>query len=199
MKLLTASEITKSFDFYKDLGDEYIHYDNQGPFFSHAEAACIDLEYPSKLEQLPFFARCLATIGYDYWDFRGALIWFREWGVWNEQDEGIGYRVIERMHLAAGQPMSFEVATGHQFRADELTDAIGMLMQPMIFCWDSFYLPQWSYGTNEFFLFVSHDSFVCLVTRTKVFHDRVFEQMQKLTLNPTSGNDLRVKRFCRRP
>jgi len=25
-------------------------------FFTHPEAACIDLEYPAKLEQLPFFA-----------------------------------------------------------------------------------------------------------------------------------------------
>ena len=197
MKLLTAAEVTKSFDFYKDLGDEYVHFDDDGPFFTHPEAACINLEYPPKLERLPFFARYLATIGYEVWDFRGALIWFREWGVWNQQDEGIGYRVIDRMNIAAGQPMPFEVARGHQFRADELTDAIGTLMQPMIFGWDCFYLPRWSYGTGEFFLYVSHDSFVCVVTRTKTFHDLAFEQLQKLELNPTPGDELRVKRFCR--
>ena len=101
------------------------------------------------------------------------------------------------MNIAAGQPLSFEMARGHQFRADELTDAVGTLMQPMIFGWDSFYLPQWSYGTGEFFLFISHDSFVCLVTRTKAFRDRVFEQLQKLGLNPTPGDELRVQRFCR--
>lgn len=199
MKLLTAAEVAKSFDFYKNVGDEYVHFDDDGPFFTHPETACIDLEYPPKLERLPFFARYLATIGYEEWDFRGALIWFREWGMWNQQDEGIGYRVIDRMNIAAGQPMSFEVARGHQFRADELTDAIGTLMQPMIFGWDSFYLPQWSYGTGEFFLFVSHDSFVCVVTRTKIFHDRIFEQLQKLELNPARGNELQFKRFCRRP
>lgn len=199
MKLLTASEVTKSFDWYKDRGDEYIHFDDDGPFFTHPEAACIDLECPPKLERLPFFARYLGTIGYEDWDFRGALIWFREWGVWNQQDEGIGYRVIDRMNIAAGQPMSFEVARGHEFRADELTDAIGTLMQPMIFGWDTFYLPRWSYGTGEFFLFVSHDSFVCVVTRTRVFYDRVFEQLQKLELDPKPGDGLRVGRFCRRP
>jgi hypothetical protein len=197
VKLLTASEVAKSFDWYKDCGDEYVYFDDDSPFFTHSEAACINLEYPPKLERLPFFACYLATIGYEDWDFRGALIWFREWGVRNQHDEGIGYCVIDRMNIAAGQPMSFEVARGHQFRADELTDAIGTLMQPMIFGWDSYYLPQWSYGTSEFFLFVSHDSFVCLITRTKAFHDRIREQLQKLELNPTPGDELRVKRFCR--
>jgi hypothetical protein len=199
VKLLTASEVTKSFDWYKDRGDEYVHFDDDGPFFTHPEAACIKLEYPARLERLPFFARYLAAIGYQDWDFRGALIWFYKWGMWNEQDEGVGYRVIDRMNIAAGQPMSFEVAPGHQFRADELTDAIGTLMQSMIFAWESFYLPQWSYGTGEFFLYVSHNSFICVITRTKAFHDRIFEQLQKLDLNPTPGDELRVKRFCRRP
>jgi hypothetical protein len=199
MKLLTASEVTKSFDWYKDYDDEYVHFDDDGPFFAHPEAQCINLEYPKKFERLPFFARYLAAIGYQDWDFRGALIWFHNWSVGNQQDEGIGYRIIDRINIAAGQPMSFEVAPGHQFRADELTDVVGTLMQPMIFGWDSFYLPQWSHGTGEFFLFISHDSFVCLVTRTKAFHDRVFEQLHKLEFNPTPGDDLRVQRFCRRP
>ena len=50
-------------------------------FSSHIpEAACIDLEYPQKLEQLPFFAHCVATIGYEDHHFDGALIWFSTLG-----------------------------------------------------------------------------------------------------------------------
>lgn len=200
MRVLTAAEVDKSFRFYEKLGDEYVHYDDgREPFFTHSEAACIDVEYPPKLERLPFFARYLSTIGYDDWDFEGALIYFKEWGVWNLSDEGVGYRIVERMHAAAGQSVSFEVAPGHEFRADELTDAVGMLMQPMIFGWDAFYLPRWSYGTGQFFLHVSHDSFVNIVTRTKEFNDRVFQQLEKLELHPKPTPDLRAKRFCRRP
>jgi hypothetical protein len=168
-------------------------------FYTHPEAACIDLEYPPKLEQLTFFARYLSTIGYEDHDFQGALIWFTHWGVWNLADEGVGYRVVERMHGAAGQPMSFEVGRGHRFRADELTDAVGLLIQPMIIGWDAFYLPDWSYGTGEFFLHVSHDSFVSVVTKTKVFYDDVFEKLEKLKLNPKPAPESRVQRFCRRP
>ena len=44
-----------------------------------------------------------------------------------------------------------------------------MLMQPMVFGFDAYYLPKWSYGTGQFFLYVSHDSFVSVVTRTREF------------------------------
>lgn len=167
-----------------------------GFFFTHPEAACIDLEYPAKLEQLPFFARLVATIGYEEHHFDGAMIWFENWGVWNLFNEGIGYRIVEKMNAAAGQPNSFEVSAGHRFRADELSDAIGMLLQPMIFAWDSYYLPIWSYGNGEFFLHVSHDSVVNVVTRTKAFHDRVFQQLEELHFNPKAASHERVKRFC---
>jgi hypothetical protein len=125
------------------------------------------------------------------------MIWVHNWGVWNLFNEGIGYRIVERMNAGAGQPKSFEVFPGHRFRADELSDAIGMLLQPMIFAWDSYYLPIWSYGgCSEFFLHVSHDSTVSIVTRTKAFHDRVFQQLEELHINPKSAIEERVKRFC---
>ena len=176
-----------------------IHRDGRDLFFAHPEASCIDIEYPPKLERLPFFAGYLATLGYEAKDFQGALLWFTEWGVWNSLDEGIGYRIIETMHSAAGQPRSFETGPGHTFRADELQEAIGMLLQPMVFGWDAMFVPWWAYGYNEFFLHVSHDSFVSAVTRTKEFHVKTFDRLRELGLNPKPGNELRARRFCRVP
>jgi len=201
MNVLTAEEVTEWLAGFENLGVEsdYAHADKDEPFYTHPEAACIDLEYPPKLERLPFFARYLATIGYEEQHFDGALIWLTNWGIWNLRDEGIGYRIVEKINAGAGHPKSFEAAPGHRFRADELTDAIGMLLQPMIFAWDCYYLPTWSYGTGEFFLHVSHDSFVTVVTRTKTFYDRIFQQMEELKLNPKPGNGTRTSRFCRRP
>ena len=93
--------------------------------------------------------------------------------------------------------MSFEAGPGHRFRADELSDAIGMLMQPMIFAWDSYYLPIWSYGsTSDLFLHISHDSVVTVVARTNAFHNKLVEQLEEMRLNPKPANDERVKRFC---
>jgi len=178
---------------------EDVHFDARGPFFPDLNASCIDLEYPRKVEQLPYLARQLATIGYEEHDFRGALLCFTNWGVWNPAEEKIGYRLVEALHSAAGQPKSFEAGPGHRFRADELNETIGMLLLPMIFGWDAVYLPQWSYGTDQFFLHVSHDSYVTVVTRTKEFHDKAFDLLNGLDLRPKPGQEPRVNRFCRVP
>jgi hypothetical protein len=201
MHVLNADEVAQWLRGFENLGvaSDYAHADKDGLFYTHPEAACIDLEYPQKLERLPFFARCVATIGYEAQYFDGALIWFTNWGVWNLGDEGIGYRIVEQLNAGGGQPKSFEVAPGHRFRADELTDAVGMLIQPMVFGWDCFYLPTWSYGTGEFFLHVSHDSFVSVVTRTNEFYERVFGVLKDVDLNPKPGHEHRVRRFCRVP
>jgi hypothetical protein len=201
MHVLSAGEVTEWLKGFENLGvdSDYVHADKDELFFTHPEASCIDLEYPQKLERLPSFAHCVATIGYEDRYFDGALIWLTNWGVWPLFDEGIGYRIVEGLNAAAGQSKSFEVSPGHQFRADELPDAIGMLLQPMIFAWDCYYLPRWSYGTGEFFLHISHDSFVSVVTKTKAFYERVFQQLGNLDLNPKPGNDTQTKRFCRRP
>ena len=199
MQVLSSEDIAKWFQGFENWEPvaDYMHVDKDGLFYTHLEASCIDLEYPAKLEQFPFFAHCVATMGYEDQHFDGALIWFYNWGVWNLFNEGIVYRIVENMNAGAGQPKSFEVAPGHRFRADELSDAIGMLMQPMIFAWDSYYLPTWSYGGgSDFFLNISHHSIVSVVTRTKAFHDRVFQKLQELNFNPKSANDERRSRFC---
>jgi hypothetical protein len=197
VQVLSEAEIKERLSASGRFGHERVQFDGQGLFYTQEEADCIDLEYPPKLERLPFFARLLATLGYDDADFLGALLWFTTWGVWNSMDEAPGYRIVEAMNRAAGQPRAFEVSPGHAFRADELADAVGVLMQPMVFGWDAYYLPQWSFGVEEFFLYVSHDSFVTVVTRTTAFHERVFRILEELELKPQRAHEQSRKRFCR--
>jgi hypothetical protein len=198
VKVLNVNDATAWFKCEPGISNEHVQFEERALFFAHPEASCIDLEYPSKIEQLPFFARSIATLAYDSIDFRGAMVWFTEWGVWSELDERIGYRTVETINRAYGQPLSFEASFGHHFRADELTETVAMLLQPMIFGWDAFYLPRWSFGEgDEFFLSVSHDSFVTVVTRTKSFYDRTFRELEQLKFNPMAGHERRVSRFCR--
>lgn len=197
VQVLTEAEIKESLAAFGRLGLERVQFDGQGLFYFHREADCIDLEYPPKLERLPFFARLLATLGYHDHDFAGASVWLATWGVWNARDEATGYRIIEAIHRAAGQPQSFETAPGHVFRTDELADAVGLLMQPMIFGWDAYYLPQWSFGVEEFFLHISHDGFVTVVTRTTTFHDKVYGILQELELEPQRAHERQRECFCR--
>lgn len=168
MKVLTDAQIRswfKRIDRSPQNNEDYLDLGPSGFCFSHGEARSIHLDYPQTLERLPFFARYLATLGNDDSSFRGALLWITEWGRWNSLDEGIGYRLVESLNKASGQPSSFEVGQGHVFRADELEESLGMLLQPMIFGWDAYYLPDWAYGFDEFFTYVSHDSYVNIVTR----------------------------------
>ena len=197
LRVLTEAELNDWFAKSARQGTETLQYDADGPFFTHSEANCIHVEYPQKLERLPFLARTLATITYESQDFAGALLWFTGWGVWNYLDEGIGYRIVEAIHSAAGQQKSFEAGPGHHFRGDELNEAIGLLIQPMIFGWDASYVPRWSYGPDQFFLHVSHDSFVTVVTRTKEFYDKVFEILTDLSLRPNKAPKVHLERFCR--
>lgn len=195
MRVLTNVEVREWLNGLNALQDR-MNVDQSGPFFTHPEASCIHVDYPSKLERLPFFARFIASLGYEERDFRGALLWITEWNVWNALDEVIGYRVVESLNRASGQPISFEVGHGHDFRPDELVEAVGMLLQPMIFGWDAYYRPEWAYGLDEFFLHISHDSHVTVVTRTQEFHDRVFSELEKLELHPKRLDKSQTGRFC---
>ena len=196
MKVLSQTEVNQWFATFSNDGDN-VQCNDSELFFAHPEASCIDVEYPEKLERLPFLARYLATIGYEAADFRGAMVWFTEWGVWDPLDEAPGYRLVEAMCTAAGQPSSFETGAGYQFRADELEQAIGMLLQPMVFGWDAYFYPTWSYGQNQFFLHVSHDSFATVVTRTKEFFEKSLALLKALELNAMPGHELQVRRFCK--
>jgi hypothetical protein len=197
LQVLNAAELSSWFVRLPNQDTEAVRYDGDGPFFTHPEASCLQIEYPQKLERLPFLARTLATITHESKDFAGALLWFTGWGVWNYLDEGIGYRIVEAIHSATGQPKSFEAGPGHHFRGDELNEAIGLLLQPMIFGWDAIYVPRWSYGPDQFFLHVSHDSFVTVVTRTKEFHGKAFDILTKLSLRPDEAHNVHLQRFCR--
>jgi len=198
MKVLTNSEVLKYFAERDPVfnGRDYAQGDEHGLYYTHPEASCIAVEFPQESYRLPSFARNLATLGYEPWHFSGAHLWIQNYGIWDEAVEGIGYRIIEQMNQAVGQPLAFEVSQGHNFRADELNEAVGMLLQPMLFAWDAFYLPRWSWGTGEFFLHISHDSYAVVVTKTIAFHEKIISNLTKLEYKLRDVPAAQVERFC---
>jgi hypothetical protein len=196
MKVLTAKMIAESFDGSKDWSDVYVKYDGEKLYYTHPETASFDLYLPTKIEQLTYFVRFLASLCYEEQHFEGARIWFTEVGVWNELLEGIGYQILESMNTAAGQPMSFWEARGYQFRADELVKTLGVLIQPLVFGWDAYYLPFWSWGgCSEYFLQVSHDSVVRVTTRSRDFHDRAIKSLVESGIELYSAPDGKISRY----
>ena len=102
MQTLSKSDVLNLFAGFPSPRTDYVQCDGNGLFFAHPEANCIDLEYPPKLERLPFLARLLATVGYDPKDFEGALLWLTTWGVWNSTEEAAGYQIIEALNRGGG-------------------------------------------------------------------------------------------------
>jgi hypothetical protein len=142
-----------------------------------ASSICVDLRV-KEAHQLPYLARLLAHLGYHEVDFRGAYLWITTWGVWSPPVEALGLKILEQFRRSYGENRSLESAPGHCFRDDEFTESVCCLLQPMIIGWDAYYVPRWSYGYLDYFVAVSHDSFIEIEVRTKEMHDKALEILQ---------------------
>ncbi|HEX3322724.1 MAG TPA: hypothetical protein VHR84_18605 [Terriglobales bacterium] len=142
--------------------------------FSDPEAQSLTLHLKDlSSQQLLRLARFSAHLYNDERHFAGASLWITQWGVWNEQEESIPRKAIERMRQGFGENRSLETAPGHFFRSDEFVESIAFLLQPMLAGWDAFFIPQWPKDTLEYFLFVSHDSVLEIRTRTAKAREQV--------------------------
>src|SRR5262245_57552494 len=118
----------------KITGNDYLYFDS-------SERHCIAIELPEKPYQLVALANALLPYSGSS-QFQGALLWIRQWGVWNDLVEGTGFRVLELMRLTHGETKSLEEAPGLLFDAQELTDLQVCLVQPLLIGWDAFLVPK---------------------------------------------------------
>jgi hypothetical protein len=117
--------------------------------------------------QLVYLARLVAHLGYEETDFAHAHLWITTWGVWNQQVEAIGFKTLEQFRRSFGENRSLESAPGHYFRHNEFQESVCCLLQPMIVGWDAYYVPHWRDGSLDYFVEVSHDSFIDIHVRTE--------------------------------
>lgn len=149
--------------------------------FSDPESQSLSLHLKDlRTHQLLHLARLGAHLYNDERNFAGAALWIAQWGMGNEQEESISRKAIERMRQGFGESRSLETAPGHFFRSDEFVESVAFLLQPMLAGWDAFFVPQWSKGTLDYFLFVSHDSVLEIRTRTAKARERVDGVLQSL-------------------
>lgn len=129
--------------------------------------------------QLAHVALLLAALGYNQADFRGAYLWITTWGVWGPPEEAEGLKILEQFRRSYGENRSLELAPGSSFRDDEFIESVCCLLQPMLIGWDAYYVPRWSYGHIDYFVAVSHDSFVQIHVRTKEKYGECLEIFRK--------------------
>jgi hypothetical protein len=144
--------------------------------FENPEAMAISVSLNvQEPHQLIHLARLVAHLTYDESHFRSASLWITQWGVWNDHDEAVILTTMERFRQGYGENRSIQVAPGHFFRHDEFVESVACMLQPMLVGWDAYYVPQWSWGTLDYFVFVSHDGFLRIETRTTEVHAKVLD------------------------
>ncbi len=171
MKVVTDEEMREFLAGHADLRceDRKLRFD-----FPEAETIIVDLRV-SEPHQLVYLARLAAHLSYDEVHFSGASLWVTQWGVWDSRVEAVGFRAMERIRQGYGENRSLNLAPGHFFRHDEFVESVMCLVQPMLVWWDAYYVPQWAWGSLDYFLFVSHDGFLDIETRTTEMYEKTLE------------------------
>ena len=171
MQAVTDEEMRKFLNKYEDLRCE-----ERKVLFDHpkAKTICVDLRV-NEPNRIIYLARLAAHLSYEEIHFRSASFWITQWGIWSDLDESVALKAIERIRQGYGENRSLNTAPGHFFRHDEFVESVSCLVQPMLVGWDAYYIPSWAWGKLDFFLFVSHDGFLEINTRTVEMHQKVFE------------------------
>jgi hypothetical protein len=167
----TDTEIVSSLSAYKELVCEERRLAFADP---KACSITINLRVPEP-HQLVYLARMVAHLGYEESHFSGSYLWVTTWGVWSDHDEAIAFKTLEQFRRSYGENRSLEAAPGTCFRHDEFIESVCCLIQPMTVGWDAYYVPYWAYGGLEYFVFVSHDSFIDIEFRTHEMAQKALE------------------------
>src|SRR3974390_2027598 len=142
-------------------------------WFADAQAQSIRVDLRVKEpHQLICLARLVAHLGDEEADFDHGYLWVTTWGVWNHHDEAIALKTLEQFRRSYGESRSIEAAPGTYFRHDEFKESVACLVQPMLVGWDAYYVPAWAWGSLDYFVTISHDSFLDIETRTPEMYEK---------------------------
>ena len=162
-------------------------------YYETAESNCIELKFPEKPSQLPYFTRVISLLNLDREElFYGAVLWLTLWDIGSPQLEKIGWNILERMRTGFGENRSISAAPGNSFRSDEFVELNAFLLPCFVFGGDAYLLP----SGQDYFVHISHDEFWMVVTKTAEVHRQLSEQLRELA--PEPAHERCLARFCRR-
>lgn len=162
---------------------ESITVSNDGHLYFPEERRCIAVELPEKPYQLVALANALLPYT-DVAPFKGAVVWFKQWGVWSELVERVGLRVMELMRQVHHVSASLDqTAPACLFNEGELIDLQVSLVQPLLVGWDAFLIPR----SAEYIVATSHDETTHVISRTAEIHRRLLAELQRW--NPRDASD----------
>jgi len=142
-------------------------------FFSPHAGLCFTLTLPAEIYRVSNLVNDLLPYGGDALSC-DTLLWFAVWGIWNQVHERAGMYIIQQMRGACGERNPLIKTPGHLFQRSEATALQSFLILPVLFTWDAYLVPQ----NGEYFVFISHDEVIYVVSRSERIHDRLLESMQ---------------------
>jgi len=134
---------------------------------------CFKLELPTKIYRVSNFVNYLLPYERGSLSCR-SLLWFTDWGMWNEIHERAGMFMLEQMRAARGEHKPLIERPGHLFDCSESTALQSFLILPVLFSWDAYLAPE----SGEYFVFNSHDESVYVVSGTQRTHEKLFEDLR---------------------
>ena len=176
----------------KDEWNHGIKADGTSLYYASSDANCIELRFPETPLRVTYFARVIPMLGIENESlFYGALLWITLSTIGSPQLEKTGWKLIERMRQGFGENRSLQVASAHFFRDDELVDLSAFLIPCFVFGWDAYVVPN---SSNDFFVWIGHDQYWGVVTRTQAAYQSMFSRLKEL--DPIESPRMR-ERFCR--
>ena len=134
---------------------------------------CFKLELPTKIYRASNFVNYL--LPYEQGSLScSSLLWFTDWGMWNEVHERAGMFMLEQMRAARGEHKPLVESPGQLFDSSEAIALQSFLILPVLFSWDAYLAPE----SGEYFVFNSHDESVYVVSGTHRMHEKLLEDLR---------------------
>lgn len=96
--------------------------------------------------------------------FEGGLLWFRDWNIGSETVQRVGLNLLQRVRGSPTDVYDLSGRPAHLLDRSQLVTAQTLLMLPMVFRWDAYYVPH----SGRWLAFVSHEGFVQVQTQSEL-------------------------------
>jgi hypothetical protein len=120
-------------------------------------------------------------------NFSGGLLWLQRWDIGSPQLVWPGWRILEDIRRAHGEPRSLESAPAQLFRDDELVGLHAFLVQVIAFGWVADFVP----SSGRFFLHFKDNRQVCCTAESADTLKELRETFQRW--NPTVEDPMVTK------
>jgi hypothetical protein len=141
----------------------------------------IRIGIPRVATEVLSMAYALLTVGLvddDEVNFRGSLVWLRQWEIWSESIDRIGHILLQGLYMQSGDDTHFETRPGFVFAADEFAKSHAALAVAMLFQWDAIVFPV----HPDFHAHISHDGYMDVEPATSVAREALLQRFGRQCL-----------------